>query len=407
MSFDVEHVRADFPILRESYRGKPLVYLDNAATTQKPRAVIDAVSNYYETSNANVHRALYWLGARATDAYEGARAKVQRFLNAPSQREIIFVRGATEAINLVAASFARPRLQPGDEILVSHMEHHSNIVPWQIAAQSAGAVVRPIPITDAGEIDLDAYASMLGPRTRMVAVVHVSNALGTINPVEEIVRLARERGVPTLLDGAQATAHVAVDVQKLGCDFYAFSGHKLYGPTGIGALWGREAHLRSMPPYHGGGDMIREVKFEGTTYADLPNKFEAGTPDISGVVGLGAAIDYVSALGLDAIAAYEDALTHYALERLRSVPGFQLVGDARRRGPVVSFALGDVHPHDVATVLDMEGVAIRAGHHCAQPVLDRFGLPATARASFAIYNTRAEIDALVAALHKVVELFGR
>jgi cysteine desulfurase/selenocysteine lyase len=404
---DLERVRADFPILSETFHGKPLVYLDNAATTQKPLAVIDALSHYYRTSNANVHRAIYALGARATDAYEGAREKVRRFVNAAQAREILFVRGTTEAINLVAHSFVRPRLGPGDEVLVSHMEHHSNIVPWQLVCGLTGARVRVIPITDAGELDLERFDELLSPRTKLVAVVHVSNALGTVNPVEEIVRRAHARGVPVLVDGAQAAAHLPIDVQALGADFYAFSGHKLYGPTGIGALYGRAEHLEAMPPWHGGGDMIREVRFEGTTFAGLPNKFEAGTPDIAGAVGLGAAIDYLNGLGLAEVAAHEDALTRYALERLRELPGLRFVGTAAKRGPVVSFELGDAHPHDVATVLDMEGVAIRAGHHCAQPIMDRFGVPATARASFALYNTRSEVDVLITALHKVAEMFGR
>jgi len=404
---DVKRLREDFPILHQTVRdGRPLVYLDNAATTQKPRAVIDAIRRYYERDNANIHRGVHELSERATAAYEGARALVQRFIGASSPREIIFTRGTTEAINLVAQSFARPRVRPGDEILISTMEHHSNIVPWQMLCEQTGAVLRVVPIDDRGDLVMDELAARLGERTRLLALVHVSNALGTVNPVREIVALAHERGVPVLLDGAQAVAHARVDMRDLGCDFYAFSGHKLYGPTGIGVLYGRSELLEAMPPWQGGGDMIASVTFEKTTYNTLPYKFEAGTPHIAGGIGLGAAIEYVNAVGLDAIAAYEAELLDYATRGVSSVPGVRLIGTARRKSGVVSFVVNGVHAHDVGTILDQEGVAIRTGHHCAQPVMERFGVPATARASLALYNTRDDVDALVAALRKVAEVFA-
>jgi len=404
---DVKRLREDFPILHQTVRdGRPLVYLDNAATTQKPRAVIDAIRRYYERDNANIHRGVHELSERATAAYEGARALVQRFIGASSPREIIFTRGTTEAINLVAQSFARPRVRPGDEILISTMEHHSNIVPWQMLCEQTGAVLRVVPIDDRGDLVMDELAARLSERTRLLALVHVSNALGTVNPVREIVALAHERGVPVLLDGAQAVAHARVDVRDLGCDFYAFSGHKLYGPTGIGVLYGRSELLEAMPPWQGGGDMIASVTFEKTTYNTLPYKFEAGTPHIAGGIGLGAAIEYVNAVGLDAIAAYEAELLDYATRGVSSVPGVRLIGTARRKSGVVSFVVNGVHAHDVGTILDQEGVAIRTGHHCAQPVMERFGVPATARASLALYNTRDDVDALVAALRKVAEVFA-
>ena len=404
-AFDPLRWRHDFPILREKVHGKPLVYLDNAATSQKPKAVIDAVSNYYETINANVHRGVHRLSELATAAYEGAREKARGFINAASTREIIFVRGTTEAINLVAQSYGRPRFKPGDEIILSEMEHHSNIVPWQFVANQTGAVLKVIPITDAGELTPGAYESLFSPRTQLVALGHVSNALGTINPVKEMIAYAHARGVPVLLDGAQAVPHMPVDVRDLDCDFYAFSGHKMFGPTGIGVLYGKQALLESMPPWQGGGEMIRIVRFGETTYNDLPHKFEAGTPDIAGAVGLGAAIDYLQQVDLAAAMSHEQALLAYGTEQLSSVPGVRLVGTARHKAGVLSFVMDGVHPHDLGTIVDQEGVAIRTGHHCAMPVMERFGLPATARASLAFYNIREDLDALVAALHKAREMF--
>jgi cysteine desulfurase/selenocysteine lyase len=404
--FPVERLRQDFPILATTVRGKPLVYLDNAATAQKPQAVIDTLDRYYRAENANVHRGVHYLSELATAEYEAARDKARVFLNAADRREIIFVRGTTEAINLVAQSYGRTFLKAGDEIVITAMEHHSNIVPWQILGEQTGAVLRVVPIDDDGQMIFAEYERLLGDRTRLVSVAHISNALGTINPVQQIVDLAHTRGVPVLLDGAQAAPHVALDVQALDCDFYAFSGHKLFGPTGIGVLYGKAALLETMPPVQGGGDMISSVTFEKTTYNQLPYKFEAGTPHIAGVIGLGAAIDYVQAVGLEGIAAYEGELLAYVTERLSSLPQVRIIGTAKHKASVTSFVVEGVHPHDVGTILDDQGVAIRAGHHCAQPVMQRFGVPATNRASLAFYNTRAEIDALVAGLHKVIEVFG-
>ncbi len=402
---DVERVRKDFPILEQEVRGKPLVYLDSAATTQKPRAVLDAIARYYLADNANVHRGVHLLSERATQAYEAAREKVQRFINAARAHEIVFVRGTTEAINLVAQTYGRRRVRQGDEILVTVMEHHSNIVPWQMLCEEKGAILRVAPMDDDGQLLLDELERLIGPRTRMLALGHVSNALGTIHPVRRIIEMAHRRKVPVLLDGAQAVPHLAVDVQALGCDFYAFSGHKLFGPTGIGVLYGRAELLEEMPPWQGGGDMISSVTFEKTTYNKLPYKFEAGTPDIAGAIGLGAAIDYVSGLGLAAIAAHEHDLLAYATQALREVPGLRLVGTAKEKASVLSFLFGEVHPHDIGTILDREGIAVRTGHHCAQPLMRRLGVAATARASLALYNRRGDVDALVGGLHKVREVF--
>ena len=403
--FDVDKVRQDFPILRRSVHGKPLVYLDNAASAQKPQAVIDAERLLYEEYYANVHRGVHELSMRSTDAYEAARLKVQRFLNAAHSEEVVFVRGTTEAINLVAQSYGRTKVRVGDEVLISALEHHSNIVPWQILCEEKGARLRVAPINDAGEIVLEEFERLLGPKTRIVAVAHVSNALGTINPVKRIVEMAHARSVPVLIDGAQAVSHVRVDVRELDCDFYAFSGHKVFGPSGVGVLYGRAALLEAMPPWQGGGDMIRSVTFEKTTYNELPYKFEAGTPNIAGVIGLGMAIDYVSGIGLAAIAAHEEDLLAYAAAALSQVPGLRIIGTAREKVGVLSFVLKDIHPHDIGTVLDREGIAIRTGHHCAQPVMQRFGVPATARPSLALYNTREDIDALVRGIGTVLEVF--
>jgi len=405
-SLDVNAIRADFPILERRVHGRPLVYLDNAATTQKPRAVIDRLVRYYEEENANIHRGVHTLSVEATDAYDAARDRVRQFLNAADAREIVFVRGATEAINLVARSFGGTQIRQGDEIVVSEMEHHSNIVPWQMICEEKGATLQVVPITDSGEFRLDAYEQLLNARTRIVAVTHVSNALGTVTPVTEIVRLARDRGIPVLIDGAQAVAHMDVDVRALGCDFYVFSGHKVFVPTGIGVLYGRLPLLEAMPPYQGGGDMIRSVTFERTLYNEVPYRFEAGTQHIAGVVGLAAAIDYLSDLGLDRVAAHEHELLAYGTEALTTIPGLRLTGTAAQKAGILSFVMDDVHPHDIGTILDREGVAIRAGHHCCQPLMARLGVPATARASLALYNTRAEIDALVSALRKVREVFA-
>ena len=404
--FDVEAIRRDFPVLAQTVRGKPLTYLDNAASSQRPRAVIDAISHYYETDHANVHRGVHTLSQRATDRYEGARERTRRFLNARSTREIVFVRGTTEAINLVAQSYARPRLGPGDEILISHLEHHANIVPWQMVCEQTGATLKVIPITPTGEVDEAAFLQLLSARTRLLALAHVSNALGTVVPVERYIRAARARGIPVLLDGAQAVPHMKVDLQALDCDFYAFSGHKMCGPTGIGVLYGREALLREMPPWQGGGDMILAVSFTRTIYNELPYKFEAGTPHIAGAIGLAAAMDYLDGIGLERIAAVEHDLLDYATRQLTTLPGLRLVGTAPDKAAVASFTVDGVHPHDLGTILDHEGVAIRTGHHCAMPVMEYFGVPATARASFAFYNTRDEIDRLVAALQVAREMLG-
>jgi len=386
--------------------GKPLCYLDNAASSQRPRQVIDAISSYYEHSHANVHRGVHRLSQEATDLFEGARETLRRFINARSTREIIFVRGTTEAVNLVAQSYARPRLQPGDEIVISWLEHHANIVPWQMVCEQTGATLRVIPITRSGEVDFDAFLGLLNDRTRLLALAHVSNALGTVVPVEKFVREAKRRGIPVLLDGAQAVPHMRVDVQALDCDFYGFSGHKMCGPTGIGVLYGRESLLQAMPPWQGGGDMILAVSFERTVYNELPYKFEAGTPHIAGAIGLARAVDYLEALGLDRIAAAEHELLEYATERLSGIPGLTIVGTAPEKAAVVSFTVERVHPHDLGTILDSEGVAIRTGHHCAMPVMEFFGVPATARASFAFYNTRAEVDRLFDALQVAREMLA-
>jgi cysteine desulfurase/selenocysteine lyase len=406
-ALDVAKLRADFPILATKVRGKPLVYLDNAATSQKPRAVIDALRRYYESENANVHRGVYYLSERATAAYEAARGKVQAFLNARDPREIIFVRGTTEGINLVASSWGRRTLRAGDEVLVSAMEHHSNIVPWQLICDERGATLRVIPMNRRGELLLDEYERLVGPKTRIVALAHVSNSLGTINPIKQIAELAHARGAVVLVDGAQAAPHLKIDVQDLGADFYTVSGHKMFGPTGIGALYGRFELLDTLPPYQGGGDMIKTVTFAKTTFADLPARFEAGTPNIEGSVGLGAAIDYLDCLDWELVAEHERDLLGYATAQLAAIPGVQLVGTAAHKASVVSFVVDGVHAHDVGTIVDQEGVAIRTGHHCTQPVMDFFGIPATARASLAFYNTRADVDALVAAVQKVRSVFAR
>ena len=403
---DVAAVRQDFPILRQRVHGKPLVYLDNAATTQKPQAVIDRLVRYYSEDNGNVHRGVHWLSERATDAYEEARDTVRRFLNAAESREIVFVRGTTEAINLVAQTYGRTHVGSGDEIVISTLEHHSNIVPWQLLCEEKGARLRVIPISDSGELDLDAYEKLLSDRTRLVSVVHVSNALGTINPVDEIIRLAHRRGIPVLVDGAQAVAHMKVDVKALGCDFYALSGHKMLGPTGIGVLYATSSLLEAMPPYQSGGDMIRSVTFERTLFNTLPHKFEAGTPDISGAIVLGTAIGYLTQVGLDRIAAYEHELLEYGTDALSRIPGVRLMGTAKEKAGILSFVVDGVHPHDIGTILDRQGVAIRTGHHCCQPLMHRLAVPATARASLALYNTREEIDALAAALGNVREVFA-
>ena len=400
-----QYWRADFPILESKVYGKPLVYLDNAATTQKPQMVIEAEREYYLHYNANVHRGIHNLSQRATCAYENVRSRLQRLINAKSSSEIIFVRGTTEAVNLVAQSYGRSRFQAGDEIIVSQMEHHSNIVPWQLLCQQTGAKLRVIPVDDRGELQMEVFKGLLNKHTRFVAVTHVSNALGTINPVREIIAQAHQYGVPVLLDGAQAVAHVPVDVQKLDCDFYAFSGHKLYGPTGVGVLYGKAALLDEMPPYQAGGDMIRSVSFEETSYNALPYKFEAGTPNIAGVIGLGAAVDYVNSIGFTAIATHENALLAYATPLLEDVPGLAIIGKAHTKTGIISFVVEGMHAHDIGTILDRQGVAIRTGHHCTMPLMERFGVSATARASFALYNTMQEVDALVAAIYKAKGVF--
>lgn len=396
---------ADFPILQRPVRGRRLVYLDNAATTQKPVSVIEAVDRYYRESNANIHRGVHWLSQHSTDLYEESRERVRTLLNAARSEEIVFTRGTTEAINLVAGSWGRANLKPGDEVLLTTMEHHSNIVPWQLVCAQTGAVLRVAPIHDDGSLDVDGFSALLGPRTRLVCVAHVSNALGTVNPVARLVEMAHAAGALALVDGAQAVAHTAVDVQALGCDFYAFSGHKIYGPTGIGALYGRHELLQAMPPWQGGGDMIRTVSFEGSTWADTPQRFEAGTPNIAGVVGLGAAIDYVLAAGFERIAAHEHALLAYGTEVLETIPGLRLIGTAPAKAGILSFMIDGIHPHDLGTILDTEGVAIRAGHHCTMPLMQRFGIPGTARASLALYNDESDIDALAAAIRRAQDLF--
>ncbi|GIW82652.1 MAG: cysteine desulfurase [Gemmatales bacterium] len=405
-SFPVEVYRRDFPILAKTVNGNPLVYLDSAATSQKPRTVLETIERYYTEFNANVHRGVHWLSEQATRLYEDARGKLQRFIGAAEAREIIFVRGATEAINLVAQSFGRTRLQPGDDIIVSHMEHHSNIVPWQILCEQTGANLRVIPIDDAGELQIDAFERMLSPRTKIVAIVHVSNSLGTVNPVERIIRSAHREGARVVLDAAQSVPHMPIDVQSLDCDFCVFSGHKMYGPTGIGVLYGKAEWLEAMPPYQGGGDMIRSVTFEKTTYNTLPYKFEAGTPHIAGAIGLGAAVDYLNSIGMESIRRHEQELLSYAHSRLQTVGNVKIIGNAAKKAAVISFVLDDVHPHDVGTILDQQGIAVRTGHHCCQPVMDRYGIPATVRMSLGLYNNTEDIDALVRGLEVVRQVFG-
>ena len=405
-SFDVARIREDFPVLHQMVNSKPLVYLDNAATTQKPQAVIDALVRYYSADNSNVHRGVHTLSQRATEDYDSGRSKARQFLNAASDEEIIFVKGTTDGINLVAHSYARQHLGEGDEIIISTMEHHSNIIPWQVLCQEKGAHLRVIPISDAGELLMDEYESLLSSRTKLVAITHVSNVLGTVNPIKQIVEMAHSQGVPVLVDGAQATPHMPVDVQKLGCDFYVFSGHKIYGPTGIGVLYGKAELLEAMPPYQLGSDMIKSVTFERTVYNDLPYKFEAGTPNIAGVIGMGAAIDYLTEIGMDRIDNYEHGLLEYGTECLSGIDGVKIVGNAPGKASVLSFVMDCAHPHDIGTILDTEGVAIRTGHHCAQPLMNRYGVPATARASLSFYNTRDEVDLLVKAIDRVIEVFS-
>lgn len=404
--FDPEHLRKDFPVLHQNIHGKPLVYLDNAATTQKPQVVIDVISEYYKGYNSNIHRGVHQLSQKATDEYEKARVKIQKFLNAPKSREIVLLRGTTEAINLVAASYGRKYITSGDEIIISEMEHHSNIVPWQLLCEQTGAVLKVIPMNDLGELKMDEYKKLLTEKTKIVSVVHSSNTLGTENPVKEITRLAHGVGAKVLIDGAQAVQHFKVDVQAIGCDFYAFSGHKLYGPTGIGVLWGREELLESMPPYQGGGDMILSVTFDKTIYNEIPYKFEAGTPNIADTIGLGAAIDYIESIGIDRISTYESELYLYAEETILPIDEVTLIGCAEKKGSVFSFKLKDVHPHDVGTIMDMEGIAIRTGHMCTQPVMKHFGVPALSRISIGIYNTKADIDRAAEGIKKVLEVFA-
>ena len=404
--FDVRRVREDFPILGQMVHGKPLVYLDNAATSQKPLAVIEAERRFYLEDCANIHRGVHLLSERATKAYEEVRVKIQQLLNAPEAKQIVFVRGTTEAINLVVSSYARRNLQPGDEVVITAMEHHANIVPWQMLREEKGIALRIAPINDRGELVFEEFEKLLGPRTRFVSVTHVSNVLGTINPVREMVQAAHRLNIPVLVDGAQAAPHMKIDVQELDCDFYAFSSHKVFGPTGVGALYGKMRLLESMPPYQGGGDMISSVSFEKTTYNTVPYKFEAGTPNIAATIGLGAAIDYVNSLGIENLARHEHELLAYATEKLSQIPGVRIIGTAREKASVVSFVLDGVHPHDVGTVLDQEGIAVRTGHHCAQPLMERFKVPATARASLAFYNTKEEIDTLAEAIEKVKQIFG-
>lgn len=405
-NFPVEKIRADFPILAELIRNKPLVYLDNAASCQKPQAVIDSIVHLYSHDYANVHRGVHTLSVRSTDKFEGARTKVKDFINAASEKEIIFVRGATEAINLIAQTYGKTNIKAGDEILITAMEHHSNIVPWQMLCEQIGAILKVAPINLQGELIYDEFEKLISDKTKLVSVVHMSNALGTINPVEKIIVAAHAKGIPVLLDGAQAIPHMAVDVQKLDCDFYVFSGHKLYAPSGIGVLYGKQALLEAMPPYQGGGDMIRKVTFEETEYNVLPYKFEAGTPNIADVVGLGAAIDYLNAIGMDNIAAYEAELLDYATAKAKQIKGLRIIGEAEHKGAILAFVLDKIHPHDIGTMLDSLGIAIRAGHHCAMPVMDFYQVPATARASFAMYNTKEEIDVLMKGIESLIEVFG-
>lgn len=402
----VESCRFHFPLLRRQVNGKPLVYLDNAATSQKPQVVIDAIMRYYHEENSNIHRGVHYLSTKATEAYEQARLKIRHFINARSEKEIIYVRGTTEGINLVASSFGRRNVQEGDEVLISAMEHHSNIVPWQMLCEEKHARLRVIPMNDAGELLLEEYEKLLTDKTRIVGVAHISNALGTINPIKRMVEMAHRKKIPVLVDGAQAVPHMRVDVQDLDCDFYTFSSHKMFGPTGVGVLYGKEALLQDMPPYQGGGDMIKSVSFEKTIYNDLPHKFEAGTPNIAGGIGLAAAIDYMNGMDLHAVAAYEHELLEYATQQLSAIAGLTIIGTAQEKAGVISFVLDGIHPHDIGTILDVEGIAIRTGHHCAQPVMQRFGIPATARASFAFYNTKEEIDVLVNGIRKVQEVLG-
>ena len=406
LDFDVAKVKEDFPILNQTVNGHPLVYLDNAATSQKPQSVIDALVGYYSSDNSNVHRGVHTLSQRATDHYEEARSKIRRFINADDDREIIYVRGTTEGINLVAQTYGRENIQEGDEIIISTMEHHSNIVPWQMLCQERGAILKVAPIDDSGELLLDEYEALITSRTKLVSMVHVSNALGSIIPAKRVVEIAHAHGVPVLLDGAQAVAHAKVDVQDLDCDFYVFSGHKLYGPTGIGILYGKADLLEAMPPYQGGGEMIRSVTFEKTLYNVLPHKVEAGTPNIAGSIGLGAAVDYVDALGMERIGAYESGLLEYGTELLSRISSLKIIGTAQEKSGILSFVMDGIHPHDIGTILDAEGIAIRTGHHCAQPLMDRFGVPATARASLAFYNTKEDLDALAKAIDRVIEVFS-
>ncbi|MDD2737940.1 MAG: cysteine desulfurase [Methylomonas lenta] len=405
-TYPIDQIRADFPILGEKVRNKPLVYLDNAASCQKPQAVIDSIVHTYSHEYANIHRGVHMLSVKATDRFEAAREKVRGFINAASSKEIVFVRGATEAINLIAQSYGKTQLQAGDEIVISAMEHHANIVPWQMLCQQIGTVLKVAPMNQKGELIFSEFEKLLGDKTKLVAIAHMSNALGTINPVEKIIAAAHGKNIPVLLDGAQATPHMAVDVQALDCDFYVFSGHKLYGPSGTGVLYGKQTLLEAMPPYQGGGDMIRTVTFEKSTYAGLPHKFEAGTPAIAEIIGLGAAIDYVTAVGMDNIASYEAELLAYATEQAEQIKGMNIVGQAAEKGGILSFTLDHIHPHDIGTMLDSLGIAIRAGHHCAMPVMDFYGVPATARASFAMYNTREEVDILMQGIKSLIEVFG-
>jgi len=404
--YPIEKIRADFPILNEKIRNKPLVYLDNAASCQKPQAVIDSIVKLYSHDYANVHRGVHTLSVRSTDLFEAAREKVKTFINAASEKEIIFVRGATDAINLVAQTYGKANIHAGDEIIITAMEHHSNIVPWQMLCEEKGAILKVAPMTSQGELLMPEFEALLNSKTKLVSVVHMSNALGTINPVEKIIELAHAQNIPVLLDGAQAIPHTPVDMQKLDCDFYVFSGHKLYAPTGVGVLYGKQSLLEAMPPYQGGGDMIRTVTFEKSTYAGLPHKFEAGTPSIAEVIGLGAAIDYLNTIGMDKIAAYEAELLVYATEQALQIDGLNIIGEAKEKGAILSFTLGKIHPHDIGTMLDSLGIAIRAGHHCAMPVMDFYKVPSTARASFAMYNTKAEIDVLILGIKNLIEMFG-